>query len=332
MLNGNWYSGIDASPALHQRTLSFVTAHPPERARLYTLVEPFGLPVWLLSLCAVSAMAVSLVVASRASFHEGGERDVFTLSVLSVGTMIAEAMPNRLLRLDNNTRSMRIVLVTCLPLLCLLGMAYQSNLLAFLVKVGRERPIDTYQDVLDANKTMYVLKGSLVPHLLATSPSPLARRAFNATGRYFTMSDGPSVKRDVIEQRAVLSLDSDHLSADVMRRGKELHIIDFYCGYYHARGHPVLREMDALLLRMLDAGIFKGMVEKHLWRQARASRDNLRKTRDVRLVSLTLGHLKSVWAIVLPCLVLGLASLVIEYCCKVVKRPKKGSKAQRRSL
>ncbi len=66
------------------------------------------------------------------------------VSAMVLGIIINESFDESLISLDKSATS-NLVVLTYVPMACLIGMAYQSNLLAFLVRERREAPVDTFQ-------------------------------------------------------------------------------------------------------------------------------------------------------------------------------------------
>lgn len=168
----------------------------------------------------------------------------------------------------------------------LLGMAYQSNLLAKLVKVTVEQPIDTYQDMIDRDVTMFMLDGTS-HHYWTESPSPMVRKAFqkghldkpnsafmwgpNADDHAFeSISDGKGVIAvRLIEgkdngQRGVLRGYSNCMFGILAR---EAPIVITTCGYYWAMNHPLQERGDRIFLAFRESGMLLHRVN---------AKDNLR--------------------------------------------------------
>ncbi len=243
-----WRDLTEFSPALDQRDVFIVVKKPGPRNRYESLAGTLELPVWIAIITSVCVFWVTLVL-SRKMDPNMAKDDVFRLLSISLGVMINESVSPRLLSLGKS-RVKHLLLVTWIPTSCFLGMAYQSNLLASLVKVSREKPIDTFPDLIEYDMPLFVLKGTLGSYLLAISPFPVVRSAYNKLAVDFDNVPGSievmKAKAEKGRGSFIEILMRFHGFKHRFQIGKHLTFYTAPCGYYRAMNNPVLDKTNEL--------------------------------------------------------------------------------------
>lgn len=155
---------------------SYFVANMPKKTRKVTaLLEVFNYSVWIFWSASMLAICVTLLLVN---YKHHIENDRFLLLTTSYGIMINESIPERLLNIDT-VKSMQFLLLTWIPMSFLIGMAYQSNLLALMTKKQLEKPIETFQDIVDRDMTMFMTSTRSRSYtMLKSSPNPTVRKAF----------------------------------------------------------------------------------------------------------------------------------------------------------
>jgi len=168
--------GLEMAPSLFYREIFFVVKKPGPKLTVWQLITPFTPYVWLAALvsvlCAIAALL--LITALSPSEHK---LDVFDSTWAILGIMINESIPSKLM-LPFQLGSKHIFLFMWCLCSLLIGLSYQSILLASLTKVSLEEPIDTYQQIIDAKVPLFVLKGTEVEELMETSPLAIVQKAY----------------------------------------------------------------------------------------------------------------------------------------------------------
>ncbi len=149
-----WAEGTKFAVSVDVGKFSIVTKIPGHVPNFKAILQPFAISVWIAVFAAILMFWTTFF--SRTGFYD--EMDVFILLRVSLGVIINEDMPNRLLQLRQKRKSfgLLILLFSWVPTALLIGLAYQSNLLAALVRRITERPADTFADILEQNLTLYV--------------------------------------------------------------------------------------------------------------------------------------------------------------------------------
>ncbi len=264
LYSNNWKWGNELSVATCSRSFYFVTTYPKIAPAYLTLVEPLSWKVWVALVATIICMAAAFYLQTRVMswcVHvPKQEKDKFLLTITVIGGVINEAVPNELLSLKT-WRSKQLLLVFWIPVACLIGMAYQSNLLSSLVKVRKEKPIDTFQDILDNGMTMFIMENSIVPYLMDSHPNPTLQLAHQKLSERYTVPDAASLTIKAAFDIAI----SRHVGRrHLYRAGKELDIGTFPCGYYYGINHPIQKSNDVLHI-FLQAGIVSKITKDYFW-------------------------------------------------------------------
>ncbi len=157
---------------MQRRELALYAAHPRETLKYLTLLEPLNGTTWTMTLVTILCVCIVLIVLNHFGIGHSLEEtrnDLFTISMVVFGTMINESLPGKLVALKKSALGFNSLIVIWIPCSCLIDMAYQSNLLAFLVKTSKEKPIDTFQDILERDMTVFLPSSTISAQMLNCS-------------------------------------------------------------------------------------------------------------------------------------------------------------------
>ncbi len=297
-------SGIHFSPSLNHRETFLIGKPPGVKKRDEALIDPFNGLVWLgltLSLC---GMLLSLTLVSQLSpWLKLDFLESFTL-VLSI--MFKEPIPDNKIKLENSL-SRNVLLFTWLLTGTLLSMAYSSNLLASLVKDEQEKPMDTFQDILDAVITVYLNGKTPAQQELASSPVGIVKEVYEKQvlakeGAIYRMPDSQVyefAKRTIASGKGIFDNIEirQHGVKHLFRRGKETTFMSTPTTYYEALNNPVLDKFNRNFQYMIDSGIYKGHLQaKYVFDMEFSEREFYRNEPDQpRWRKLSMIHLKSMF-------------------------------------
>ncbi len=266
LFSNNWKKGTELSGATCFRTFEFLTPYPKSVPAYLTLIEPYTWQVWVASVVCIFCLSLFLFIEiktmSRYVNISSEEHDPFFLMNVTFGILINEAIPNWLLSLKTR-KTKQLILLFWIPVACLLGMAYQSNLLSSLVKTGKEKSIDTYQDLIDNGVHLFLRRNTIVKYLLDTHPNDIVKEAHKMTV-YHTLDD-PVHTQDFKKGKFVFDtilaryIGKRHLA----RQGKFLGLGPFPCGYYFGINNPVLQKANKLLQMLIDTGVHQRITNKY---------------------------------------------------------------------
>ena len=147
----------------------------------------------------------------------------------------------------------------------LLSLAYQSALLASLVKSREARVANTFADILEMGLRVNVMEGTAlmrykknskmaspkqstrkrnVSSLLQTHPNSDTREAFRRLGHQYQPNQFHTVAREIGsgEQKGVLGMVANMNKRHILRKGSQLDVGSFRCGYLYGINHPMLQE------------------------------------------------------------------------------------------
>ncbi len=173
-MSHNWYTRNDLTPPMFQRDVYLYAKYPDLKSRYKTLLGPFNLLVWMALLAMIILTSVTLMVSNK--YLTKRNDSLFDTTVPSYSVLISESMPHHVMY-ANMSISKWTLLSFLIPLSTLLCHSYRSNLLASLVELQHEKPVDTYQDIMDRDITIYLANGTTVLPLSANSPNPIVVQA-----------------------------------------------------------------------------------------------------------------------------------------------------------
>ncbi len=165
-----------------------------------TLTYPFDFYTWLMLILSIPFVALSLFILNQETnvgIHGGYKAKGFHIFSIIVTTLFGQTVPRswtdfRKYNLQVNVwkkiniyknkvcmlatcRNMSIFLVTWFMYGLLITFAYRSTLLASLVSVEKEKPVDTFQSLLDNEMTLFMARGTLTTAIMRDSPSKTLR-------------------------------------------------------------------------------------------------------------------------------------------------------------
>lgn len=108
-----------------------------------------------------------------------------------------------------------LAFATWMSLSLVLNLAYKTSLLSMLARVTKERPVDTFQDFLDRQLGLYLMRGTAMTFLLGTSPFQAHRRVLSVgvrqRGQFFEGDLPDEVNQLIQEGRAATMMGSDSI-------------------------------------------------------------------------------------------------------------------------
>ncbi len=265
---------------------TFATRLPREVNRYLTFSYPLQWQVWLATatVCLAMFLALHSVGQLDAELTSRGRQKAFNTFAITFCNVIGESVDQRFLSLKVG-RPTQILLATWVPMACVMALAYQSNLFAALMKADVERPVDSFQDVVDRDIKMYIAGATLIPFLLKTSPRETDRRAFADHGVLFQKTesgDAPSfVREDVLSGKGVISNIPETLLGyrHIYRLGRNLQVGSFPSGYYFGMGHPMRDQVNFMMQVLIDVGMVQRLQATHSWKHSYPERQHYRKQR-----------------------------------------------------
>ncbi len=162
-------------------TFKFMNMKPGPVTQLLTLTYPFDSQTWSMSIlsCIFAFFAIFL-----ANFSLNSVVTAFQAVSFSLSPVLREPMPANMDNIGHHWYT-RVVLNIWFLSGILLSYAYSCNLLANLVSVSTEKPVDTFQDILDNGHMLTVLEGnSLLPYM-ASSDNPVIKRVYEVKIKYW---------------------------------------------------------------------------------------------------------------------------------------------------
>jgi hypothetical protein len=155
---------FDLSPMVSQRNFFIATAYPKPVQKFLALLTTFDFFTWIFT---VIFFIIFTIVLTFVSFN-GKENTLDTPFLLTLGILTNSSRPQHQVTLLGMP-SRQIIIVFWLLAGLILGMAYKSNLLASLINIEYEKPIDTLTDVMNAELDLYIVRGTQVPDMMKFS-------------------------------------------------------------------------------------------------------------------------------------------------------------------
>lgn len=311
---------MDLLPVMHDRYLYFKTKKPGQASRLLTIVEPFNWQVWSAVAASICLAYLALVLVGRFSARKS-EKDYFLIWSIALGVMINEGVPDRLLKISGKDYHRQILLFFWIPMACLIGMAYQSDLRAALIKTDFEKPVDSYQDVLDQNLILLVAKNTVVAWWLSNSPIDVVEEAFlkRSDIGLFDLVNGrlPAwVMETVMRGEGVIETTKSRefaINGHRLHRPNNLDIGNFNCGYFLAPNHPLKHNITKAIGRFVQGGLYIKLFDEVLWKTNLQKREDLRNEVITPLWSaLEVNHVLPIFLLQPITLACAVAAFVVE--------------------
>jgi hypothetical protein len=149
-----------------------VTGYPKAKNSQLLLLYPFNAAVWYF--LGAAAVSGTVFLLAAALVHK---LDPYLEIMFCVSTLFCESLDDKCNKLKF-PYSRSIFLMFWLPMVLLLSLAYNSNLRAALFKIGKEKPVDTFEDMLEANLIGYLAQDSYFEWAMKNSPTAIIREAF----------------------------------------------------------------------------------------------------------------------------------------------------------
>ncbi len=275
---------------MYWRNMFYIQRYPVPVDSLYTVSYPFTIGVWRATLATV--IIVALVLSSLNYFY--GHRPPMTFQELSISykTIVGANVPSYWF--DKRKRNpYYIIFFIWLLFGSILSVAYQSNLLANLVKVEMEEQPQTFQvqilgigysfqqtsqyslnvhachqDLIDMQIGMYIVKGSILTSFLRDSPREVHRNVYKESllkhgGFYPDNILPPDVMDIILDGKAVTLWPGEGLAIyqHLLVRGQEP-MPNGPVGYLYRMNLPIRDELDKALMTLLECGTIKEVAEK----------------------------------------------------------------------
>ncbi len=279
-----WSTGTEFGFFTTERKFFILVKKIGALPRYQSIIDPFNIDVWVAVFVAVVVLWLTLIVYSKSGFYD--ERSFFNMMRVAMCALLAEDIPARLLALnqkEQRTIGIKILLMTWLPMTAMIVMAYQSNLLASLVRSSQEKPIDTFQDILDLDLTFYLYQRTMTPNLLANSPFPIVREVYQKAvvekNGFFDMDKERKLLDKILAatmkgKSVVDGADVNfHEFTHLVRKGKHLTHATFPSGFYFAINHPLLNKAKIALRHLFEGGIYHKLHKEFLWLGSKKGRD-----------------------------------------------------------
>ncbi len=279
-MSHNWYTGNDLTPPMFQRDVYLYAKYPDIKSRYETLLGPFNFLVWMALLAMIASSTVTLILSSK--YLGKSNNSLFNTTVPSYSVLMSVSMPYHVMY-SNMSKSKWILLSFLIPLSTLLCHAYRNNLLASLVEHEHEKPVDTYQDIIDRDMTIYLPKGTTVLPLFANSPNPTVVQAYwsNLIGKdgIYDSEKGKAPDRvwnKLYSGEGVVVRPKERVTLYV-RRGRNLILGKFICGYHLTMGHPLNSNLIKTIQSLVEKGIYQKLVDHFVWIRKANIRQEIRK-------------------------------------------------------
>ncbi len=177
---------MDFLTTTYMREFFLARRHPIRKSSYLTLIRPFTPYVWITFCISIALLLISVALISRLA-RQSALSDLFDMTRLIFGIMINESLPDRLLNLRTAGRPMAILMIMWVPLACFFGMGYQSTLLSALVKPIMEKPIDSFEDILQKDVKMFVFKPTVLPSLFRSTSKQVVREAYEKQALFINL-------------------------------------------------------------------------------------------------------------------------------------------------
>ncbi len=273
--NWNWHQRTQLGPAMFQGEVFISVKRPTIRSRLETIFYPYNLTSWIVIVISFIAILSAGIMCDRALGHVYHDRGIFHNFVLTLSALINDSS-SRKMALGNISASKTFIISFWLPASMMLSLAYQSNLLASLIRTDFEPSVDTFQDVLDKSLfKVYVPKFTAVPSLMKNSPNPLIRQTyFQAVEKNGGLVNGfprglPLI--EMMEDKAGMVLNPYTLAGfgHLIQKGEHLSLDRPLSGYYFPVNFPLKDIINYQILFLLESGIYQHLIGWEMWRKRR---------------------------------------------------------------
>lgn len=191
--------------------------------------------------------------------HKKHSTDYQLISAI-ITTMVAGSVPDRYFNI-RMTHAGFLSFFIWMAAMLLITSAYKSNLLASLIVVEYEKPLDTYQEILDRGVTLATFNGAIMSEIMKNSHRPVMREILDVAvakrgGSY--KGKVPKHLLDGIEQgRAAIQTADINM---IGQRHKLRFASDFLekvpAGFFLKINHPYMDTYNIMLMRLIESGVF----------------------------------------------------------------------------
>ena len=295
------------------RNLYIVTLRPASLPSYWTLFYPFAIETWIGVLVSTLAVTTFLILIE----YMTGFGKFFHAMTIGMSTAINESLPHYYYTYNSNPKT----LMFWTWILCglILNLAYRSTLLANLVTIQYEKPINTAQDLLNSGLSVYAPKDTFIYRSVSNHPSPIFKELVNQ-GRLLTYERGQFSKDKVSHSNPAAMPGSESTITgyeDKLRKGTEM-IASSFTTWAMAKGSPLREEFTVYTQLWMDSGLmrqryrtekFKDMKPKHFHQQRLHFEDplNLQQCTPMMLIC-PLG--------LIPALIIFLCELLHKFCSR----------------
>ncbi len=188
------YRKADFSPGVYERVLGFVERKPPKTDTFYTLLTPFDALTWASTFVCLAMVSLAfLIIRGSADIPRSSTFHMFSIASLP---LVCESVPLSWFGIRVKYQGY-FLLILWLPFATLLSFSYESTLLSKLVSVSKEKPIDTFERLLESNLPMFIFKNSFTPTMLKSHPRRVIREVYQRNvlehKSYFIPKEVPNV-------------------------------------------------------------------------------------------------------------------------------------------
>ncbi len=280
--------------------MSLYAKYPDLKSRYETLLGPFNFWVWMALLTMIASTSITLILLSK--YLVKSNNSLFDSTVPSYSVLINGSMPDHIMY-ANMSASKWTLLTFLIPLSTLLCHAYRGNLLASLIEHEHEKPVDTFQDIIDRDITIYLTNGTTVLPLMANSPNPTVVKAYrsNLIGKggifnKYNKKIPDRVWNALYSGKGVIVFPKEKEKLYI-RRGRSLVLGNFICGYYLTMGHPLNPMLVKTIQHLVENGIYQNLVNRFVWIRKANLRQVTRKKalQEEKWTKLRNGHIMPVY-------------------------------------
>ncbi len=250
----------------------FITVkRPTVRSRLETIFYPYSLASWIVIVISFIVALAAMILCDKILLFVYEGKGIFHNFAITLSAIINDSS-SRKMSLSSLSAAKMLVVSIWLPASMLLGLAYQSNLLASLIRTDFEPSISTFQDILDKPMFKVVVHNlTVVPLIMKNSPNPLVRQTyFQAVEKNGGLVNGfPKglPLDDIMAGIAGMVMNPYTITGfrHMLQKGKHLTLDKPHSGYYFPVNFPIKRIIDFQIVNLKEMGIYEGLVTKYMW-------------------------------------------------------------------
>ncbi|XP_059079176.1 uncharacterized protein LOC131877506 [Tigriopus californicus] len=307
---------VDFGINAYNREIGFAGSVPKRLNVFNTIILPFDAYTWFaLLLSAISIFSLLLTFERITGWCKHSDPTFKALS-LTIGPLLNESQPSRMLD-QSRYKSKLFVIGLWLFLGYFMSMAYESNLLATLTFVTYERPIDTPEEVIKSDLTVYALSRTALAESLKFSPNPIYRSIFKnqvvaKNGLRFFGQPIEARNKAVEEGRGFLvSTKIDAQSNPKFRFFSEAYFIGS-SSWFYTRGSQVKDDINLAFQRLIEGGILQHL-ERSFVAERRFSNEMLQTDKEESgYEPITLDHY-------LPVVLVGGSGMILGVICFILE-------------